>query len=304
MPINIQNLSKTYANGVQALKNIQLNINDGDFFALLGANGAGKTTLIGIITGLVNKTDGKIEVNELNLDTDAQKIRALIGVVPQEFNFNIFETPLDIVLNQAGYYGIPRKKAFDRANMLLEKLGLTDKKNVQSQTLSGGMKRRLMIARALIHNPKILILDEPTAGVDVELRAGMWSYLQELNQTGTTILLTTHYLEEVEQLCNKAAIIKGGEIIKNDLVKNLLNSLEKETYKIELQPNSNFSDKLANNPHFITVIDSLTLEVVITKSNTLQTVISYLSNQNILISGIRPKGNRLEDLFLSIVHNQ
>jgi len=305
MAITIQNLSKEYSNGVKALTDINLDIADGDFFALLGANGAGKTTMIGIITGLVNKTTGTVHVDEINLDTHPLQLRAQVGVVPQEFNFNIFETPLDIVLNQAGYYGISRSDATKKAHELLEKLGLADKKNVASQTLSGGMKRRLMIARALIHSPQFLILDEPTAGVDVELRVGMWEYLQELNRSGVTILLTTHYLEEVEQLCNNAAIIKQGKIVKQDSVKNLLNSLEKELYRVEFAEDTPISQKIISSLKFeVDMIDSTTIEVAIDSTHTVQKIVTQLSTKKLHITGIRPKGNRLEELFLSVVNNK
>ena len=302
MAIHISGLSKTYSNGVSALKNINVDIQQGDFFALLGANGAGKTTLIGIITSLVNKTAGKVIINDIDLDVDPRLLRSIVGVVPQEFNFNIFETPLEIILNQAGYYGISRTEAMPFALELLEKLALSEKKDVPSQTLSGGMKRRLMIARALIHKPTVLLLDEPTAGVDVELRVGMWEYLKQLNADGVTILLTTHYLEEVEQLCNNAAIIKDGEIIKMDSVKNLLNSLQSEPYRIELSEKTEITEKMTNSAPFkLVFIDSTTLEVSINESTSLQQVIDWISSQKLNISGIRPKGNRLEELFLSLV---
>lgn len=232
--LTVAGVSKIYKNGVKALNSVSLEIKKGDFFALLGANGAGKTSLIGIITGLVNKTEGKIEVLGHDIDKEPNLVKSMVGIVPQEFNFSMFEKVIDIIVWQAGYFGIPRNEAVPRAEEILEQLGLGDKKNVIARTLSGGMKRRLMIARALIHKPKFLILDEPTAGVDVELRHGMWEYLKKLNgEDGVTILLTTHYLEEVEQMCKNAAIIKTGEIIREDTVKNLLNSVEKETYLID-----------------------------------------------------------------------
>lgn len=222
--LQIRDLRKTYDNGVEALKGVSLQIEEGDFFALLGPNGAGKTTLIGIVTSLVNKTAGDAVIFDASIDTDPSRAKTYIGVVPQEFNFNIFEKVLDIVLTQAGYYGIPRSEAMPRAEELLKDLGLWEKRNDAAQQLSGGMKRRLMIARGLIHNPKLLILDEPTAGVDVEMRLGMWDFLRALNQNGTTIILTTHYLEEAEELCRNIAIINKGQIVINEPMQTLLES--------------------------------------------------------------------------------
>ncbi len=219
--IEINNLDKTYKTGTKALKGVSLSVQEGDFFALLGANGAGKTTLIGILTGLVNKTSGTVKVFGVDIDNDFSAAKNFLGVVPQEFNFHMFENVLDIVVNQAGYFGIAHKTAIKDAEEVLKKVGLWDKRKSMARTLSGGMKRRLMIARGLIHRPKILILDEPTAGVDVELRIGMWEYLREINRQGTTIILTTHYLEEVEQMCQNAAIIKKGEVVRLDTVANL-----------------------------------------------------------------------------------
>ena len=247
--LSVKNIVKTYKNGTQALKGISLEIKEGDFYALLGANGAGKTTLIGIITSLVNKTSGEIKVFGDDIDTSFSKAKLNVGVVPQEFNFSIFEKVLDIIVQQAGFYGIPKSKAEAKAHELLDKLGLGDKKKQIAKSLSGGMKRRLMIARALVHSPKLLILDEPTAGVDVELRHGMWEYLAKLNKEGLTILLTTHYLEEVEQLCKNASIIKGGKIVKEGTVKSLLNSLDKESFIFEVDSKSakNYESKLKSN---------------------------------------------------------
>src|SRR3989338_756474 len=230
--ITISNLTKVYKNGVRALNNVSLEVEQGDFFALLGANGAGKTTLIGILTSIVNKTAGKVRVFNYDLDTHETEAKKTIGVVPQEFNFNMFERVLDIITTQAGYFGIERRAVLPYAQELLTRLGLWEKRNSPARTLSGGMKRRLMIARALIHQPKLLILDEPTAGVDVELRYEMWEYLRSLNKNGVTILLTTHYLEEVEQMCRHAAIIKKGEIVINDRVKHLMQQVEKEIYTV------------------------------------------------------------------------
>ena len=296
----IENLSKTYSNGVKAVKNINLEIEEGDFFAFLGANGAGKTTTIGIITGLVNKTAGKFSVFGLDGDTQMNQVKTMIGVVPQEFNFNIFEKVIDILVYQAGYFGVPRDLAIQRANEMLDKLGLGDKKHVIARTLSGGMKRRLMIARALIHKPKFLVLDEPTAGVDVELRHGMWEYLVKLNQEdGVTILLTTHYLEEVEQLCKNVAIIKDGEIVKKDTVRNLLNSLDNEVYSIETKDNKNLS---SISGYTITPKPDDIIEVVLQKSQSLNHLIGELTKAGIEVMGIRPKGNRLEELFLNTIN--
>jgi ABC-2 type transport system ATP-binding protein len=296
--IDIKGLQKTYKGGVKALKGIDLQVKQGDFFALLGANGAGKTTIIGILTSLVNKTSGNIKVLGFDLDTEINSVKKQIGVVPQEFNFGMFEKVLDIVVNAAGFYGIDQKEATLRANEMLDRLGLGDKKDTQSRNLSGGMKRRLMIARSLIHKPKILILDEPTAGVDVELRHGMWEYLMELNKNGTTILLTTHYLEEVEQLCQNAAIIKEGKIIKNDSVKNLLRSMDTETYSLDV---TKVPTKLNLKGFKITIIDSKTLEVEISKKQTLNQFFVELNKNNIEVLSFRPKGNRLEELFLNVL---
>jgi ABC-2 type transport system ATP-binding protein len=307
LAIEIKNLSKTYKNGVKALSDINLQISSGEFFALLGANGAGKTTIIGILTDLVRKTSGQVIINGTDIDKDFSTAKSYIGIVPQEFNFNIFEKVLDIVVNQAGYYGIPRDEAMPKAIQILEKLGLGDKLKVQSRTLSGGMKRRLMIARALIHDPEILILDEPTAGVDVELRNGMWEYLRQINQENqVTIVLTTHYLEEVEQLCDRAAIIKKGEIVRLDTVKNLISSMNQEEYVIDLKETVTVTDTqaLKNNLEIpITIADNNTLHAILKKEQTLNQLINFLSQQNIVISGIRPKGNRLEALFLDTINN-
>lgn len=293
--LTVAGVSKIYKNGVKALNSVSLEIKKGDFFALLGANGAGKTSLIGIITGLVNKTEGKIEVLGHDIDKEPNLVKSMVGIVPQEFNFSMFEKVIDIIVWQAGYFGIPRNEAVLRAEEILEQLGLGDKKNVIARTLSGGMKRRLMIARALVHKPKFLILDEPTAGVDVELRHGMWEYLKKLNEEdGVTILLTTHYLEEVEQMCKNAAIIKHGEVIRKDTVKNLLNSVEKETYLIDTK-NTVTKSKF-------TIVDENTLEVVLKKGMSLNTIISQLSAEGVEVAGIRPRGNRLEDLFLNILN--
>lgn len=297
LAIEIHNLSKTYSTGTKALQDINLEIEQGDFFALLGANGAGKTTIIGVLTSLVNKTAGTVKISGVDIDQDFDTAKTYIGVVPQEFNFSIFEKVIDIVVNQGGYYGIPYELATERAKVILTKLGLKDKMNVVARTLSGGMKRRLMIARALIHEPRILVLDEPTAGVDVELRIGMWEYLNELNADGVTILLTTHYLEEVEQLCKNAAIIKSGQIVKQDSVRNLLNSLDQETYQVEVDDSS----KIKGLPKGISKLDDHTFEAIIQKGQGLNSIVSLLDQSKIQVLGIRPKGNRLEELFLNII---
>ena len=299
LAVDIKELEKTYSGNIKALKGIDLQIQEGDFFALLGANGAGKTTIIGILTGLVNKTSGTAKVFDYDLDTDINKVKQQIGVVPQEFNFGIFEKVLDIVVNQAGYYGIAPVEAIPRAKELLVALGLGEKIDALARNLSGGMKRRLMIARGLIHNPKLLILDEPTAGVDVELRHGMWEYLTKLNKAGTTILLTTHYLEEVEQLCHNAAIIKEGKIIKNDSVSNLLRSMETETYVVETE--NLLSRNLEIKKYNFNVVDDKTLEVIVKREQSLNLLISELTEQGVDVHAIRPKGNRLEELFLNIL---
>jgi len=308
LALKINNLQKTYDNGVQALKGISLDIEKGDFFALLGANGAGKTTIIGIITDLVKKTGGEVEVFGNNIDNAFNEAKKYIGVVPQEFNFNIFEKVIDIVTQQAGYYGISRNIAKPRAVQILKDLGLGDKIDQVSRNLSGGMKRRLMIARALVHQPKLLILDEPTAGVDVELRKGMWEYLVDLNQNqGVTILLTTHYLEEVEQLCRNAAIIKEGKIIKQDSVKNLLKSLNNQTFIAEIVDPvpSDLSEKITDigtDYASFKVVDE-DLEIVLDKDKNMNTIFQLLDKKNIEIDSIRPKGNRLEELFLEVLNS-
>lgn len=291
--IIIKKLSKTYQNGFIALDSVDLEIAEGDFFSLLGANGAGKTTIIGIMTGLFNKTGGTVEIFGYDIDKDFVNAKKQIGVVPQEFNFNMFEKVEDIILGQAGYYGLSRGSVQDWCDELLEKLGLTSKKQTIARSLSGGMKRRLMIARALIHKPRLLILDEPTAGVDVELRNGMWDYLMELNRNGTTIILTTHYLEEVEKMCKNAAIIKKGKITQRDTVKNLLGQNDSETYIIEMDQKPNLDTAKYE------FIWNENLEIIVNEKNSLNQIINQINAQNILIKGIRPKGNRLEKLFVN-----
>ncbi len=296
--IEIKNLTKTYANGTQALKNVDLQVEEGDFFALLGANGAGKTTIIGIVTDLVKKTSGEVNILGRNIEQDFSRVKKFIGVVPQEINLNIFEKVIDILITQAGYFGIPRLEAIPQAEMLLKRLGLWEKRFGVPRTLSGGMKRRLMIARALMHRPRILFLDEPTAGVDVEIRHEMWQYLRELNTAGMTILLTTHYLEEVEQMCRNAAIIKGGEIIMRDSVKKLVQIMEREVYVVSVQHISGVGP-LAH--YKAKIMDDTTLEVELSRLETMHDFVLALAKTGMIMTDIRPKGHRLEKLFLEVL---
>lgn len=294
--IEIQKLKKTYENGTEALKGADITIEKGDFFGLLGANGAGKTTIIGILTGLVNKTSGTVNIFDLDIEKQHNEAKAKIGVVPQEMNFNIFEKVIDIIVDQAGFYGIPPKEALKRAERILKALELWEKRDQKSMTLSGGMKRRLMIARALMHEPELLILDEPTAGVDVELRHGMWEYLKELNANGTTILLTTHYLEEAEQLCKNLAMIRKGEIVKTGPVKELLRSVDSQTYSLEVDA----FDALPKTTFALTKIDQDTIEADVSGDQTITDLINEMKQGGITINSIQPKGNRLEKLFLEL----
>ena len=297
--LQIDNLEKTYTNGVQALKGINLVVEDGDFFALLGPNGAGKSTTIGIITSLINKSEGKIFVHGYDQDIHPVEVKSLIGVVPQEINFSQFESCLEIVVNQGGFYGLNRKLALRQAEKYLSQLGLWDKRKDSSRTLSGGLKRRLMIARALIHEPKLLILDEPTAGVDVELRRSMWEFLRGINNQGTTIVLTTHYLEEAEHLCKNIAIIDKGEIIENTSMKSLLGKLNTETFLFDLNKPMN---QPLNLPEFnFHLIDPMTIEVEFTKNQNLNTLFQNFSNEGIEITSMRNKSNRLEELFINLL---
>jgi ABC-2 type transport system ATP-binding protein len=299
--LEIKKLNKIYPNKLIALDGINLDVNQGDFFALLGPNGAGKSTTIGIICGLINKTAGTVRVFGHDIDTEKDAAKACIGIVPQEINFSQFETCLEIVVNQGGYYGIKRRIAMERAEKYLGKLGLWEKRHERSRNLSGGMKRRLMIARALIHEPKMLILDEPTAGVDVELRRSMWNFLTDINQQGITIVLTTHYLEEAESLCKNIAIIDQGEIIENTSMKQLLSKLNKETFifdlviPIETLPELNgFSGKL---------IDNSTIEVEIEREKNINDLFKIFSTHNINVCSMRNKSNRLEELFLDLLNS-
>ncbi|MFJ5297036.1 ABC transporter ATP-binding protein [Pseudomonas sp. SLFW] len=297
--LSIRQLTKTYGNGFQALKGIDLDVAEGDFFALLGPNGAGKSTTIGIISTLVNKTTGTVNIFGHDLDRNPAQLKRSIGVVPQEFNFNQFEKTFDIVVTQAGYYGIPPKIAKERAEQYLTQLGLWDKRNVPSRSLSGGMKRRLMIARALIHEPRLLILDEPTAGVDIELRRSMWTFLTELNEKGITIILTTHYLEEAEQLCRNIGIIDHGTIIENTGMKTLLNTLHAETFLLDLKDPMAVAPQLAGYPSRL--VDERTLEVQVDKTVGITALFGQLALQNVQVLSLRNKTNRLEELFVGLV---
>jgi ABC-2 type transport system ATP-binding protein len=292
-------LSKTYEDGFQALKGIDLNVSPGDFFALLGPNGAGKSTTIGIICSLVRKTSGSVKIFGQDIDKDFSAAKQFVGVVPQEFNFNQFEKPIDILINQAGYYGIPHRVAAQRAEKYLKQLALWDKRDIPSRTLSGGMKRRLMIARALIHEPKLLVLDEPTAGVDIELRRSMWEFLQEINRQGTTIILTTHYLEEAESLCRNVAIIDHGTIVQNTSIRELLKQLNKETFILDTREALDSCPQVQGYP--LRQTDSQTLEVEIEKSQSVNELFSGLSEQRIHVVSMRNKTNRLEELFFDLV---
>jgi len=298
--LQINNLQKTYANGLQALKGINLEVEEGDFFALLGPNGAGKSTTIGIITSLVKKSAGSVLVFNNDLETHSVTVKSLIGIVPQELNFSQFECCLEIVLNQGGYYGIKRNIAKQRAEKYLRQLGLWEKRLDSSRTLSGGLKRRLMIARALINEPRLLILDEPTAGVDVELRRSMWSFLREINNQGTTIVLTTHYLEEAENLCKNIAIINKGKIIENTSMKSLLDKLDTQTFVLDLNEpiNQPFNLK-AFNSH---TIDPMTIEIEITKDKSMNDLFRVLSQKDINVKSMRNKSNRLEELFINLLN--
>lgn len=297
----LRNLTKTYGNGFQALKGIDLTVAQGDFYALLGPNGAGKSTTISIISSLALKTTGSVTIFGYDLDTESSKAKQCIGVVPQEFNFGMFEKVFDILVTQAGYYGIPRDIAMQRAEKYLVKLGLWEKRDSQARLLSGGMKRRLMIARAMVHEPRMLILDEPTAGVDIELRRSMWDFLTELNAQGTSIILTTHYLEEAEVLCKRIAIIDKGEIKEDTDMKSLLASLNVETFVLDLR------EPLAQLPELdlpgITLkqVDPQTIELSVQKDHSLNDAFGMLSQHGILISSMRNKSNRLEELFVGLV---
>ena len=299
--LSISKLEKTYATGIQAVKGISLDIEEGDFFALLGPNGAGKTTIIGITAGLVNKTGGTVRVFGRDIDQSGDEAKSFIGLVPQEINFNIFEKVINIVVDQAGFYGIPRSTALKDAEKYLKQLGLWEKRNERSMTLSGGMKRRLLIARALIHHPKLLILDEPTAGVDIELRRGMWDFLQDLTkEKGTTIILTTHYLEEAEQLCKNVAIINKGEIVKQGSMSKVLSELNQETFILYLKkPIENGSFEAARRFQPVRV-DEKTIEVTVKDGETLSQLIAALAENQVEVLSMRTKSNRLEQIFVGL----
>lgn len=297
--LEIEGLLKNYGDGFQALKGIDLRVAEGDFFALLGPNGAGKSTTLGIVSSLVNKTAGKVRVFGHDMDTDLSRAKLSLGVVPQEFNFNQFEKAFDVVTTQAGYYGIPLRQAKASAEKYLKKLGLWDKRDTPARMLSGGMKRRLMIARALVHEPKLLILDEPTAGVDIELRRSMWQFLEDINRQGTTIILTTHYLEEAEALCRNIAIIDRGEIIRNTSKRDLLQQLSVETFLLDTE------NTLAGPPDLpgfeVKLDDDGALEVEVSKGTSLNALFIELEKQGIRVLSMRTKANRLEELFVRMV---
>jgi len=297
--LDVVQLSKTYKGGLQALKGVDLAVDEGDFFALLGPNGAGKSTLIGIVASLVNKSSGTVRVFDHDLDRDPEGVKSCIGLVPQEFNFNLFLPVVEVVLNQAGYYGIPRREARVRAERYLRQLDLWDRRDTEMRRLSGGLKRRLMIARALVHEPRLLILDEPTAGVDIEIRRSMWSFLKDLNAQGTTIILTTHYLEEAESLCRNIAIINRGEIAERSGIATLLGTLHTETFVLNLK------GRVAELPQLggvvLNRVDDCTLEVEMSREHTINGLFDALSRHGIEVISLRNKQNRLERLFLDLV---
>ncbi|MEO1078205.1 MAG: ABC transporter ATP-binding protein [Pseudomonadota bacterium] len=297
--LRIGDLSKVYGTGFEALKGISLEVEQGDFFALLGPNGAGKSTTIGIICSLVDKSGGSVEVFGVDIDRDFPTAKQYIGVVPQEFNFNLFEKVLDIVVNQAGYYGLPRALAFERAEKYLKELGLWDKRNVSGRELSGGMKRRLMIARALVHEPKLLILDEPTAGVDIEMRRGMWDFLTELNKSGTTIILTTHYLEEAEALCRNIAIINHGTIVENTSIRDLLRRLHREVFIIDLVDPVPEGLCIADFP--TRRVDDHSIEIEVEKGQHLNDAFAALDGAGMRVVSMRNRANRLEEMFVTLL---
>jgi ABC-2 type transport system ATP-binding protein len=297
--LTIKNLSKVFDNGFQALKGISLTVEQGDFYALLGPNGAGKSTTIGIVCSLVSKTDGQVQVFDADIDEDFPAAKKYIGIVPQEFNFNMFETAFDIVVNQGGYYGMPVKLARQRAEKYLKELGLWDKRAVATRTLSGGMKRRLMIARALVHQPKLLILDEPTAGVDIEMRRSMWDFLQKINAEGTTIILTTHYLEEAEALCRHIGIINHGEIVEDTSIRELLRRLQREVFILDSV--EDLPEDLSLPGFVARRIDAHSMEVEVEKGQHINQVFAALDAQGIHVSSMRNRANRLEEMFVSLV---
>lgn len=299
--LEINHLKKTYPNGVIALKGIDLSVNEGDFFALLGPNGAGKSTTIGIITSMVNKTDGQIKILGHDLDSEHQLAKAKIGLVPQEINLMLFEKVQDVVIDQAGFYGIKRSIAKKRAEKYLKQLQLWEKRKQQAITLSGGQKRRLMIARALVHEPPLLILDEPTAGVDIEIRRSMWQFLREINAAGTTIILTTHYLDEAESLCRNIAIINNGEIIENTSMASLLRKLNMETFILYLDNPIGQVPDIGS--YTLRMVDEATLELDLEREKDINTAFAALSDLGIKVNSLRNKANRLEELFVTLTSN-
>ena len=297
--LTIENLSKVYGSGFEALKGISLDVQQGDFFALLGPNGAGKSTTIGIICSLVAKSSGKVSVFGVDIDKDFPAAKKHIGIVPQEFNFNMFETAFDIVVNQGGYYGMTRELSVQRAEKYLKALGIWDKRNIASRMMSGGMKRRLMIARALVHEPRLLILDEPTAGVDIEMRRSMWEFLERINEQGTTIILTTHYLEEAEALCRHIAIINQGKIVENTSIKSLLRQLHKEVFILDCV--EDLPDAVDIGGFTVRRMDAHTLEIEVEKGQHINQVFAALDKLGIHISSMRNRANRLEEMFVNLV---
>jgi len=300
--LSVQQLTKVYKGGFQALKGIDLEVEEGDFFALLGPNGAGKSTFIGILASLVNKTAGRVTVFGEDQDREPERVKSCIGLVPQEFNFNLFLPVVEVVVNQAGYYGIPRREARLRAERYLKLLDLWDRRDTEMRKLSGGLKRRLMIARALVHEPRLLILDEPTAGVDIEIRRSMWAFLRELNARGTTIILTTHYLEEAESLCRNIAIINHGEIAELTSVTSLLNRLHTETFVLNLKGRISELPQLGG--FVLQHLDDCTLEVEMSREHTINGLFEALSRNGIEVISLRNKQNRLERLFLDMVERR
>jgi ABC-2 type transport system ATP-binding protein len=299
--LEVRDLKKTYPNGVEALKGISLTVQPGDFYALLGPNGAGKSTLIGVVSSLVNATSGEVRVFGEPIHSRRSEAMQMIGLVPQEMNFNLFEKPFDICVNQAGFYGVERKVAGERAEKYLKQLALWDKAFAISRTLSGGMKRRLMIARAMVNEPRLLILDEPTAGVDIEIRRSMWKFIQGINAAGTTVILTTHYLEEAEQLCRNIAIIDHGQIIENTSMKRLLSKLDVETFVLDLS--SGGTELPTVDGVKLTRIDEHTLEAEMSRAHDLNSLFAALSARGIMVTSMRNKANRLEELFVRLIEN-
>jgi ABC-2 type transport system ATP-binding protein len=297
--LEIENLQKTYASGLQALKGIDLKVEQGDFFALLGPNGAGKSTCIGIVSGLVNKTAGKVRIFGHSIDQEFTYAKSLLGSVPQEFNFNTFEPVEEIIINQAGYYGVPTRIARPETERYLKQLGLWQHRRSQARLLSGGMKRRLMIARALVHKPQLLILDEPTAGVDIELRRAMWDFLDQINASGTTIILTTHYLEEAERMCRNVAIIDEGSIIQNSSMASLLQQLNSETFVLYLRDELQHLPELASFNN-VARLDQHSIEVEVPETLSINDLIGELEAKNIVVERMRNKVNRLEELFVKM----